>query len=109
MDDRTREMLDAEVGRQLAAHGQVQPPWRAYPDYERYSIGWRMGNGEWHMMTWGHWWQAAFPGEPERLAFFRAEPPPAEWLDWAAYQIWPDLGFGEAGITRLADHGIGPA
>ncbi|MEV0398199.1 hypothetical protein [Polymorphospora rubra] len=53
MNDGTRELLDAAaVGEQLDAHGRVLPPWRAYPEIERYSIGWRVGNGEWYLMVW---------------------------------------------------------
>ncbi|WP_247663831.1 hypothetical protein [Micromonospora sp. U21] len=61
-----------------------------------------MGDGEWHLMVWWHWWESASLGEAERIAYFRAE-----WLDWAAQQIWPDMDFGEAGVRRLAEHGIG--
>ncbi|BCJ76481.1 hypothetical protein CS0771_60250 [Catellatospora sp. IY07-71] len=107
MDDRTRELLDTAVREQLDAHGLVPPPWRAYPEIERFSIGWRMGYGEWHLMVWWHWWESNGMDEAERIAYFRADEPPHEWLDWAAEQIWPDLDLGEAGVRRLAEHGIG--
>ncbi|MEV0605862.1 hypothetical protein AB0I61_05730 [Polymorphospora rubra] len=102
MNDGTRELLDAAaVGEQLDAHGRVLPPWRAYPEIERYSIGWRVGNGEWYLMVWWHWWESARMDEAERIVYYQADEPPHEWLDWAAQQIWP----GEAGVRRLAGHG----
>jgi hypothetical protein len=68
-----------------------------------------MGDGEWHLMVWWRWWESARMGEAERIAYFQADEPPREWLDWAAHQLWPDVDFGEAGVRRLAEHGIGAA
>lgn len=45
--------------------------------------------------------------EAARIAYFRADQPPHEWLDWAADLIWPEEDFDEAGVRRLAEHGIG--
>ncbi|WP_254550958.1 hypothetical protein [Catellatospora tritici] len=45
--------------------------------------------------------------EEASIAFFRADEPPHEWLDWAADHIWPDEDFGEAVVRRPAEHGIG--
>ncbi|SCL29042.1 hypothetical protein GA0074692_2652 [Micromonospora pallida] len=107
MNDRTRELLDAAVRKQLDDHGRVLPPWRAYPQIERFSIGWRMGDGEWHLMVWWHWWESAPMNEAERIAYFQADEPPREWLDWVAHQIWPDVDFGETAYARLVEYGIG--
>ncbi|MFG3700705.1 hypothetical protein ACGF5C_22715 [Micromonospora sp. NPDC047620] len=54
-------------------------------------------------------WEAAPMDEAERIAYFQADEPPREWLDWVAHQLWPDVDFGEAGVRRLAEHGIGAA
>ena len=35
----------------------LPPPWIAYPEIERYSIGWRMGYGEEYICRWGGWWE----------------------------------------------------
>ena len=35
----------------------LPPPWIAYPEIERYSIGWRMGYGEEYICRWGDWWE----------------------------------------------------
>ncbi|WP_225854243.1 hypothetical protein [Micromonospora sp. ALFpr18c] len=108
MDDRTRALLDAAVREQLHAHGRILPPWRAHPQIERYSIGWRMGDGEWHLMVWWHWWEAAPMDEAEGIAYFQADEPPRAWRDWVAHQLWPEMDIGE-GVRRLAEHGIGTA
>ncbi|SCG44225.1 hypothetical protein [Micromonospora coxensis] len=39
----------------------------------------------------------------------RVLPPPRDWLDRVAHQLWPEVDFGEAGVRRLAEHGIGAA
>ena len=33
------------------------PPWLAYPEIERHSIGWRMGYGEDYIGKWSRWYQ----------------------------------------------------
>ena len=51
----------------------MPPPWLAYPEIERYSIGWRMGYGEDYIGRFFSWledlsseermeYQALFPG-----------------------------------------------
>jgi HAD domain in Swiss Army Knife RNA repair proteins len=107
MDERSRGLLDAAVREQLEAYGRVLPPCRAYPEIDPYSIGWRMGGGEWHLMVWWHWWRSAAMDEAARIAYFGDDEPPHVWLDWAAAQIWPDEDFGPAGVRRLANRGIG--
>ncbi len=34
----------------------LPPPWIAYPEIERYAIGWRMGCGESYIDEWGEWY-----------------------------------------------------
>ncbi|WP_370678773.1 hypothetical protein [Comamonas sp. GB3 AK4-5] len=38
-----------------ATHGSVPPPWAVF-NVHPYSIGWRMGAGESHLMLWSAWW-----------------------------------------------------
>ena len=33
----------------------MPPPWLAFPEIERYSIGWRMGYGEDYIYRFGDW------------------------------------------------------
>ena len=38
---------------------KIMPPlWLAYPEIERYSIGWRMGYGEDYLFRFGRWLDA---------------------------------------------------
>lgn len=59
----------------LDARGDLAPPWSAFPEYERYSLGWRMGMGE----TWMGLYAAFLQGLPAdrdtRLAYLRRHPP----------------------------------
>ena len=36
-----------------------EPPWIAFPDYPRYSMGFRMGGGEDYMMAFRKWYFSA--------------------------------------------------
>lgn len=79
----TDEQLARAVAAELAAHGTLVPPWVKYPEIPRYSIGWRMGSGEWYAWMFGTWWEQL--SEADR-AVYRAKWPPPE--DWAGY--WDD-------------------
>ena len=41
----------------------MPPPWLAFPEIERYSIGWRMGYGEDYIDWFGHWLDTLSPEE----------------------------------------------
>jgi hypothetical protein len=32
---------------------EVAPPWQRFPTYPRFTIGWRMGEGEDWLIRWG--------------------------------------------------------
>lgn len=55
----------------------MPPPWIAYPELERYSIGWRMGNGEDYIGKWGAWFEALT--EEERRDYQGLFPEPVTW------------------------------
>jgi hypothetical protein len=57
-------------------------------DRHPYSICWRMGAGEEHIMAWGQWWHSQNFDEEQRIAYFRNWKPPARWLDWMIDAIW---------------------
>lgn len=81
---------DARVAAEVRDHGTVLPPWLRYPQLERYSIGWRMGYGEDHMILLGHW--TASWTRDDWLAYLRRHAPvPVDWHDWACWQ----LGLGD--------------
>lgn len=38
------------------SHGDLLPPWLAFPGLPRFSIGWRMGRPESHLTNWTNWY-----------------------------------------------------
>ncbi|TKD12401.1 hypothetical protein [Polyangium fumosum] len=81
----------ALLERELRAQGRTSPlpPWLRYPAIPRYSIHWRMGNGESYLMAWWQW--AKGRSAEEKTAYFRQfAPTPVEWVDWVGMQIRVD-------------------
>jgi hypothetical protein len=76
-----------EVKRLTAQFGTVPPPWVKYNEHP-YSICWRMGGGESHMMLWREWWEAQKLAEEARIAYFRRWPPPHCWLAFLIEAVW---------------------
>jgi hypothetical protein len=84
-------------------------------DEHPFSIGWRMGGGEWHLMMFWHWWERLEQGEAGRIAWVRRWKPGPLWYPWCARLIWPELQEGEEeevrgdeeAVERLAALGIG--
>lgn len=87
----------AGIEREIQQHGDILPPWKRYPDLDRYSIGWRMGYGESYLDLW---WEWTTPFEREQLvAYFRRYAPfPKDWLDWIAYELGMEESYG-LGLT----------
>jgi hypothetical protein len=76
----TDEQLANSIAAELAEHGTLVPPWIKYPDIPRYSIGWRMGSGEWYAWMMGTWLESL---APEEVAAYKAKwPPPDDWADY---------------------------
>lgn len=61
--------------------GDPKPPWRAFPEIERYSIGWRMGDGEWYMTNWCKWYDS-ISIEHRRCYRSKYWPPLLTWWDF---------------------------
>lgn len=58
----------------------LPPPWLAYPEIERYSIGWRMGYGESYIMKWSTWLNTLSPDETAEYQKLFPEP-----VTWSGY------------------------
>lgn len=58
----------------------VLPPWIAHPEIHRYSIGWRMGYGEAHLMDFDSYWQKRHPDE--RIQLELVYPATGTWSGW---------------------------
>lgn len=55
----------------------MPPPWIAFPEIERYSIGWRMGYGETYIDQWGEWYDSL--AEEEAKTYQELFPEPVTW------------------------------
>lgn len=55
----------------------LPPPWIAYPEIERYSMGWRMGYGESYIDRWGAWFDNLT--QDERNVYQELFPEPVTW------------------------------
>lgn len=66
----------------------MPPPWLAFPEIERYSMGWRMGYGEDYIYRFGDWLDTLSSEEwKEYKTLF---PEPITWKGW-----WDDEDSGE--------------
>lgn len=68
----------------LANKKLLLPPWLAYPEIERGSIGWRMGYGEDYLMKWGSWYNALQP--EEATEYQQLFPEPITWKGYWKHQ-----------------------
>ena len=66
----------------------MPPPWLAFPDIERYSIGWRMGYGDDYIYRFGDWLDTLSP--EERKEYRSLFPEPITWKGW-----WDDEDSSE--------------
>jgi len=76
----TDVQLAASVAAELAEHGTLVPLWIKRPDIPRYSIGWRMGDGEWYAWMFHHWWTEL--DDAARSAYRARWVPEGEWVGW---------------------------
>lgn len=77
-EQRCRERLPAH----LDENGDLIPPWAQFPDYERYTIGWRMGAGEDWMSLWHVFLQTLPQNKTARIDYLkRHAPAPMSWAD----------------------------
>ncbi|OYP31661.1 hypothetical protein [Rhodopirellula sp. MGV] len=67
-----------EAGDLRDEHGNLRPPWAAFPELPRFSIGWRRGRPEAHLTDWTNWY-LNLPDEGRRTYRRRYRAP---WLLW---------------------------
>lgn len=60
------------------------PPWKKYPKIKRFSIGWRMGDGEDYLGDWGEWYIKLEKQEKED--YRKKYPLPFMW--WGFYRLY---------------------
>jgi hypothetical protein len=74
----------------LDANGDLAPPWEQFPNYERYTIGWRMGSGESWLGMWGVFLEDFDPAFEARLAYLKRHPPaPINWAERVYDVLYP--------------------
>lgn len=67
--------------------GHMQPPWIAFPDYERHCMGWRMGPGDGYVEQWYRELKAMKDLIRKRYCY--ANDPPKEWEDvYDEFEVW---------------------
>ncbi|GGI57720.1 hypothetical protein [Winogradskyella haliclonae] len=75
----TRDILN-RIGEFKPLENSVLPPWLAYPEIDRYSIGWRMGYGESHIIELGKYFDQLT--ESEKTIYELTYPESEEWKGW---------------------------
>lgn len=87
-DTTTEQWYQAAIRNNIEKYGDVPPPWIFAPDSHPYSIQWRMGGGETHIMVFSKWFDDNCKSELERITYFKKYPAPPRWLGWMADAIW---------------------
>lgn len=78
------------------------PPWQKYPEIPRFSIGWRMGNGESHYVRFYRWYKGLSEQEAEEFA--RKNPEFEEWEGFYAmirHDVPPSEKVMQIGLRKL--------
>lgn len=79
--------LASDLEEELKINNPPLPLWLKHPEIERYSIGWRMGYGEWYKEMWWLW--AESQSHDDLTNYFKKFAPiPVEWADWVAHQLF---------------------
>lgn len=75
----TRDILN-QIGEFKILENPILPPWLAYPEIDKYSIGWRMGSGETHIMKLSNYLEGLT--ESEKKIYQLTYPETEEWKGW---------------------------
>lgn len=76
---REREAYEKKLWEELKDK-PPKPPWVEFPDYDRYSMGWRMGGGEDHIFKLYVYFKKI---DSEQLDKYKERyPEPKGWIGW---------------------------
>lgn len=103
-----QDWLEESLPEHLDTKGDLIPPWARFPEYERYTIGWRMGEGETWMGLW-YCFMKGLPGLEARLAYLRRHPKaPENWADILYKGLCPRSSgkLSQAQLHGLVDKGL---
>jgi hypothetical protein len=68
------------------------PPWEAFPTYERYTMGWRMGDGEDYFYDWHTFIEGLSNDYETRLNYLISHrPAPLNWCDHVFRVLCPEI------------------
>ncbi|XYH93539.1 hypothetical protein ACMHYB_37590 [Sorangium sp. So ce1128] len=85
-----KESCRSRLREHLDPRGDLAPPWERFPDYERHTIGWRMGAGEDWIGLWGVFLEQLARDPETRIAYLRRHPPaPVSWADAVHEVLYP--------------------
>ncbi|WP_437595990.1 hypothetical protein WMF28_25730 [Sorangium sp. So ce590] len=91
-----KESCRSRLREHLDPQGDLPPPWERFPDYERHTLGWRMGAGEDWMGLWSVFLEQLAPDPESRIAYLRRHPPaPISWADAVHDVLYPAEGGDE--------------
>jgi len=91
--------VQEEIEQLVAEYGTVPPPWAVYNEHP-YSMRWRMGDGEGHLIVWWEWWPRLGFTEQQKIEYFREWPPPHCWLAFLIEAVWGVDRFEERDYLR---------
>ena len=92
-----KEWMKEEIAKHIDNNGDIEPPWARFPDYTRYSIGWRMGAGESWMDMWLAWLETLPTDLATRRAYLERYPAaPFNWSTLVQSVLSPDDDNGDA-------------
>ena len=94
----------AEMEAQRDEVGDLAPPWAAYPEIERFSMGWRMGHGESWIVLWHLFLEDLATDRETRLAYLQRHTPiPYSWAENAFGVLVPrTLEYGQVDRSEPA-------
>ena len=106
-----QEWMQKDIDSPVTKYGTVPPPWIMYKEHP-YSICWRMGGGESHIMLWWKWRPQQQFAEVQKIEYFRKWTPPHCWIGFLIEAIWNVDAFEETQrcasyFTRTSDLGFG--
>ena len=75
----------------LNQNDEMVPPWEEFPDYERHTLGWRMGTGEAYLDDYYTFIQQLSNDYETRLNYLkRHRPAPLNWDTYVLSILYPD-------------------
>lgn len=79
------------IKKYIEKYGEVPPPWIFAPEFHPYSMGWRMGDGESHIMFLSEWMSQQKMNFDEKVAYLHRYPAPPRWYQWMVSFLWENL------------------